>query len=321
MNYTRRDLGKLAVAVLPAATLFAKPNSKFGGVQVGINAPYSFRGMPGSADDILQYMTKLNLSATELRLQPVEGFLKAPVVPPAAAPAAAGQKKGGPLTPEQQAARRAKIEELEKWRLSQSMDPFKAFRKKYEDAGILIEIVKFDGIDAMTDDVVDYCFQVSKALGAKAISCEIPVSRTKRLGAFADKHKMMVGYHGHANVTNPEAFGKAEAWETAFGFAKYNGANLDLGHFIAGNGFSPVPFLRKHHDRITHIHLKDRKKDNGPNVPWGQGDTPIVEVLKLMQKEKWRFQATIEFEYPTPEGSDVLAEIGKCVEFCKNALA
>jgi sugar phosphate isomerase/epimerase len=313
MKPTRRDLAKLALAALPAAKLLAKPNSRFGGVQVGINVPYSFRGLPGSADDILKYMTQLNLSAAELRLQPVEAFLHAPVVPPA------GNART-PLTPEQDAARRAAAAELQKWRLSQSMDPYKGFRKKYEDAGILIEIVKFDGIDSMADEVVDYCFEVAKALGARAISCEIPVSRTKRLGAVADKHKMMVGYHGHANVTSPEAFGRVESWETAFSFAKYNGANLDLGHFMAGNSTSPVPFLMKYHDRITHIHLKDRKKDNGPNVPWGQGDTPVAEVLRLMQKEKYKFQATIEFEYPTPEGSDVLTEIGKCVEFCRKAL-
>ena len=216
MDYTRRDLGKLALAGWPAATLLAKPNSKFGGVQIGINVPYSFRGMPGSADDILQYMTQLNLSAAELRLQPVEAFLGAPgyqrrprrqrLRPPGNRAA-----KRAPLTPEQEAARRAAAEELQKWRLSRSMDPFKGFRKKYEDAGVLIEIVKFDGIDAMADEVVDYCFQVARTLGAKAISCEIPVSRTKRLGGFADKHKMMVGYHGHANVTDAEAFGRWKA--------------------------------------------------------------------------------------------------------------
>src|ERR1041384_4137264 len=83
MNYTRRDLGKLALASLPATQLLAKPNSKFGGAQIGINAPYSFRGMPGTADDILKYMNTLGLNGLELRLQPVEGFLKAPVVPPA----------------------------------------------------------------------------------------------------------------------------------------------------------------------------------------------------------------------------------------------
>ena len=56
-------------------------------------------------------------------------------------------------------------------------------------------------------------------------------------------------------------------------------------------------------------------------MPWGQGDTPIKEILQMMKKEKYDFQATIEFEYPVPAGSDVLTEIGKCVQFCKDALA
>jgi sugar phosphate isomerase/epimerase len=314
MNISRRQLAKMALAALPAAGLLAKLNSKFGGVQIGINAPYSFHNMPGGADDIIQYMTQLNLSAVELRTQPVEGFLGAPVVPPAA-----GRNKP-PLTADQESARRAAIEDLRKWRLALSVDRIQEFRKKYEAAGILIQVVKVDGIDAMEDDVVDYAFVMAKTLGAHALSCEIPVSRTKRLGEFATKHKLMVGYHGHANMTNPEAFAKPESWETAMSYSKYNGINLDLGHFTAGNNTSPVDFLKKHHDRITHIHLKDRKLNNGPNVPWGQGDTPIKEVLQLMQKEKYPFQATIEFEYTVPKDSDLLTEVGKCVQFCKNAL-
>lgn len=315
MQMTRRDLGKLALAALPASQLLAKPNSKFGGVQIGINAPYSFRGMPGTADDILTYMDKLGVNGLELRLQPVEGWLKAPVVLPNP-----GRGKP-PLTDQQKAEQKAGAEELKKWRLALSMDRMKEFRKKYEDAGMLIQIVKFDGINDMEDDVVDYCFHTAKALGAKAISCEIPLSRTKRLGEFATRHKMMVGYHGHAKIHDAEAFAKPESWETAMSYSKYNGINLDIGHFMAGNNISPIPFLMKHHDRVTHIHLKDRKKDDGPNQVWGQGDTPIKEVLQVMKKEKYTFQATIEFEYPTPAGSDVLTEIGKCVDYCKSALA
>ena len=320
MNISRRDLGKMVIAAVPAiglpvSSLLAKPNSKFGGVQIGINAPYSFHNMPGGADDVIKYLTQLNLSSVELRTQPVEGFLGAPVVP-----AAPGRNKP-PLTPEEQAARRTALDELRKWRLALSVDRIKEFRKKFEAAGILIEIVKVDGIDTMEDDVVDYAFVMAKTLGAHALSCEIPLSRTKRLGEFATKHKLMVGYHGHANMTNPEAFAKPESWETAMTYSKYNGINLDVGHFIAGNNTSPVDFIKKHHDRITHVHLKDRKLNNGPNVPWGQGDTPIKEVLQLMKKEKYPFQGTIEFEYPVPAGSDVLTEIAKCVEFCKSALA
>jgi sugar phosphate isomerase/epimerase len=326
MNYSRREFGKLALATLPAATLLAaKPDSNFGGVQVGVNAPYSFHNMPGGADDILSYATQTNISNLELRLQPVEAWLKAPPpwTAPPRPPSADGKKGGGraPLTPEQEAERKAAGEALEKWRLSQSMDGFKAFRKKYEDSGVLIEIVKFDGINTFSDGVVDYCFEVARTLGAHAISCEIPVSQTKRLGAFAEKHKMMVGYHGHGNLTDPEAFGRLGAWEQAFWYSKYNGANVDIGHFFAANGFSPAGWIKENHTRVTHVHLKDRKAKNGPNVPWGQGDTPIKEILQLMKREKFKFQATIEFEYPVPEGSTLLAELDKCVKFCKDALA
>ena len=336
MNYTRRDIGKLTLAALPASTLVgAKLDSNFGGVQLGVNAPYSFHNMPGSADDILNYVTQTNINALELRLQPVEAWLKAPApwVAPAAPrvaatdAAAAGAppaKKGGgraPLTPEQQAARKAAGEALQKWRLSQSMDGFKAFRKKYEDSGVLIQIVKFDGINEMADEVVDYCFEVAKTLGAHAISCEIPVSRTKRLGAFADKHKMMVGYHGHGNLTDPEAFGREGAWEQAFWYSKYNGANVDIGHFFAANGFSPAEWIKENHTRVTHVHIKDRKANNGPNVPFGQGDTPIKEILQLMKREKYKFQATLEFEYAVPAGSTLLAELSKCVQYCKDILS
>jgi hypothetical protein len=352
MNFTRRDFGKVALAALPASSLLAaKPNSKWGGVQVGINAPYSFTRMSGTADKIIEYMTQLNLSATELRLQPVEAYLSAPGVlasandgpngPPPAPGAGGGAARGGSgrgggggrggsgggrgggraaLTPEQQAAQAAAAEALSKWRLSLSMDKIKEFRKKYEDAGILIQILKVDNIGTFSDDIVDYFFTVAKTIGANAISTEGKMSEAKRLGEFATKHKFMISYHGHTDVTSNEAFGSPESWEKAMEYSKYNGINLDIGHFTAGNSISPVPYIKKHHDRITHMHIKDRKMHEGPNMPFGQGDTPIVEVLQLMKAEKWKFQATIEYEYATPPGSDVLTEISKCVEYCRKAL-
>ena len=320
MICTRRDIGRMALAALPAARLLAKPNSKFGGVQIGINAPYSYGNNNMSADETLNNTVQLGLSAVELRTQPIESFLGSPAAASLAAGRGGPGGRRGPLTPEQQAAQDAAAQELQKWRLSRTVAQFKTFRKKFEDAGVLIEIVKVDRIDAMTDDVVDYCFVLAKTVGARAISCEIPLSKTKRLGAFADKHKMMVGYHGHTNITDPEAFGRPESWETAMSYAKYNGINLDIGHFIAGNSISPIPFIQKYHDRITHLHIKDKKMHNGPNTPFGQGETPIKEVLQLLKKEKWRIQGAIEFEYRIPEGSTRMAEIAKCVEYCKNAL-
>ena len=298
----RREFAKLSLAALPAVGLLSvlhrlgaaetakpgKPNSKFAGVQVGLNVPYSFANGTMSGDDILKNCLQLGLSAVELRTQPVEAFLGVP---------------------------KAKAGELAQWRKSVSMDRVKEFRKKYEDAGVLIEIVKVDGIFKMTDDELDYAFTLAKALGGRAISSEISNqdAELKRVGEFADKHQLMVGYHGHATTTPGH-------WEKAFSLAKFNGANVDLGHFVAGNNVSPVAFIKEHHDRITHVHVKDRKMHNGPNTPFGEGDTPIAEVLRLLRDNQWNIQATIEFEYKVPAGSDRATELARAIKFCRDAL-
>jgi len=292
-SYTRREFAKISLAALPGIALLngfelaaaesAKPNSKVAGVQIGLNVPYSFANASMSGDDILKNCVQLGLSGVELRTQPVEAFLGSPATTTA-------KKSAG-------AAPKVSPEAMAQWRKSVSIDRVAPFRKKYEDAGVLIEIVKVDGIFNMSDAELDYVFALAKALGGRAISTEISNNENdlKRLGSFADKHELMVGYHGHA-ATRPEH------WKKAFSLAKHNGANVDLGHFVAGNDTSPVPFISEHHDRITHVHVKDRKMHNGPNTPFGEGDTPIVEVLRLIRDNKWNIQATIEFEYKIQAG-------------------
>lgn len=297
MLYTRREFGQLAAVALPAIKgVLRKPDSKVAGVQIGLNMPYNFGDPNMTGDDILRRCVELDVSAIELRAEPVESFL------------------GAPLRLLGRNADAATADELNAWRRSVVIDKARAFRRQYEDAGVSIQIVKFDNIYKLPDDVLDYCFELTKALGGRALSCEISLEDTKRLGQFADKHRLRVGYHGHTATT-------PAMWETAFGYAEYNCANVDLGHFIAGNNASPVPFIERHHDRITHVHVKDRKLNNGPNVPFGQGDTPISEVLRLIRDQRWPIQATIEFEYPVPSGSDRMKEMAKCIQYCRRVLA
>jgi sugar phosphate isomerase/epimerase len=289
----------MALGAIPSATLArpawaqraAKPNSKFAGVQIGLNVPYNFGGRDMHPDEMLDRILKLNVSAVEMRSQPVENFL--------GSPAANGTK--------------VEADVMRKWRASVPMDRVAAFKKKYDAAGVLIDIVKFDGIYTMPDDEVNYCFTLARTLGARAISCEIDEKHTARIGQFAERHTLPVAYHGHA-ATAPHH------WEEAFKQSRYNWANLDIGHFVAGNNLSPVPFLTEHHARIPHIHVKDRKMKEGATTPFGEGDTPIVEVLRLIRDNKWPIQATIEFEYPVPEGSDRMAELAKTIEYCRRAL-
>jgi len=313
MTLTRRDLGKLlltvpAAGLLPreavAALLAAKPDSRFAGVQIGMNVPYNYGGRTMPVDEVIAKTVQLNVSAVELRSQPIELFLGVPqaVLEP-------GREK-----PAQEKA----AQDLREWRLKNDPSKAAAVKKKFDEAGITIDVVKYDGIYQFSDPEMDYAFGLAKAAGARAISCELEVEGAKRIGQFADRHNLMVGYHGHTHTP-------ASMFEEAFSFAKHNGANLDIGHYIAGNLGDPVEFIKKHHARITHIHVKDRRKQqadgkDGENVPFGQGDTPIKAVLQTIRDNKWPIQATIEFEYKVPDGSDRMAEMVKCVEFCKAAL-
>jgi len=278
-------MSRLSAAAAPTQ---APPPPPPGSVRIGLNVPHSFRDSRMSGDEILKNCVELGLDGIELRTQPVEAFL------------------GAPTTAEQ----------LTQWRKCVSLEPVAQFRQKYAAAGLPIEIVKVDGLFQMADAELDYAFALAKALGGRAISTEISNrdDDLKRIGSFADKHQLMVGYHGHATTTPAD-------WEKAFSFAKFNGANVDLGHFVAGNNISPVPFIQQHHERITHVHVKDRKMHNGPKTPFGEGDTPIVEVLRLIRDNQWNIQATIEFEYPVPAGSSRMAEIARSVKFCRHALA
>jgi len=308
----RRDFGKLALATLPIAPLTAKPNSKFGGVQIGA-ITYCFRSLPSSAPELLKYCTELGISSIELMGDAAEDFAGAP----ASRPMAFG---GGrrTLTPEQQAAMQKAAEEKKKWRLSVSMDKYKELRKMYNDAGVTIEIVKLGLSAAMSDEEYDYTFQVAKTLGSHSVTMELPTDEklTQRIGDFGAKYKIYAGYHNHTQVNTT-------SWERALAQSKYNSINLDVGHFTTAINGSPVPFIKANAARITSFHLKDRKygNDGGANLPWGQGNTPIKEVLQLMKKEKYKWPANVELEYAIGEGTTVMAEMRKCLDFCKSALA
>ncbi len=303
-QFARLSAGALLATPFAGARAATKPNSKFGGVHIGVNAPYSFGNAAMSADDILKTCVELNLSAIELRTQPIEAVFGAP------AGLTSAKAKVLPAGAAEDHAKK-----LAAGREGVDMAKARAFRKQWEDTGVFIEVIKVDGIFKMGPGELDYAFTLAKTLGARGISTEISKNEEdhKRVGQFAAKHKVYLALHGHAST------GPAH-WEKAFAQGEYVGANVDLGHFVAGDHGSPVEFIKKHHQRITHVHVKDRKKGNGPNTPLGEADTPIAEVLRLIRDNKWPIQATIEFEYKVPAGSDRMKELAKCVAFCRAAL-
>jgi sugar phosphate isomerase/epimerase len=232
------------------------------------------------------------------------------------------------MTPVQQAAMQKAAAEIKDWRLSVSMDKYKAFRKMCEDAGVKIYAFKLPPTMSMSDQEYEYIWNVAETLGAGHITMELPTNEAllQRVGEYAAKRKLRIAFHTHGQ-------GGDSGFDKALAGSQYTALNLDVGHYFGVNGKSPVPVIEKYHDRIASLHLKDRKGPGsaaagksgpgggGPNMPWGQGETPLKDVLQLMKKQKYKFPASIEYEYDTPERSDVVSEVKKCVEYCKKALA
>jgi sugar phosphate isomerase/epimerase len=320
MDRSRREFAKLTLAGLPASWVVAHVplsaraaiDSRIKGVQIGA-ITYSFRTIP-NADDIIKAYQTIGLGEMELMSNHAEALAGAP------RPAAGrgGRGRGEP-TPEEQAARDTAAKALHDWRMAASTATFAPVRRKIEDAGIDLRLLCYNmNVRNTKDDEIEYAFMMAQWLGVKAITTSTQVSMAKRLAPFADKHKMLVGFHGHANTTDPDEVAKPESFTAVMAASKYHGANMDIGHYTEA-GYDPVAFIKEHHARITNLHLKDKKKasNGGGNTPWGQGDTPIKDVLKLLQKNKWDLPANIEFEY---EG-DPLVEVLKCVQYCRDALA
>lgn len=306
-----------------------KPNSLINGVQIG-TITYSFRDMPDqSAEATLQYVLDSGISAIELMGGPAESFAGAPkntVDMRAVFPLMRKRRENQPLTDDEkkqladaEAQMKSYRDEVAKWRSSASMAKFEQVRKMYNKAGVTIYGFKPDAFGMQnTDADIDYGMRAAKALGANQVTLEHPANdaHTLKLGKMAEKHGIRVGYHGHEQQT-------PTFWDTALAQSPGNAMNFDLGHYIAAGQPDPLGLIRQKHDRIASMHIKDRQNPahGKGNLPWGQGDTPLREVLKLMREQKYTFPATVELEYKVPEGSTSVAEVRKCVEFCRGILS
>jgi len=200
------------------------------------------------------------------------------------------------------------------------VDHFKELRKKYDAAGVLVYAYTYAFRKDFTDEQIALGFQIAQALGVKCITSSANVSVAPRVDQYAQKYKIMVGFHGHSGVDKPDEFSTPETFARALqGASPYLGINLDIGHFTAAGG-DAVAFLREYHEKMVTLHIKDRKKGpKGANLPFGEGETPIVAVLHLLRDNRWKIPANIEYEYGKP-GMDTIAEVKKCFAYCKKAL-
>jgi sugar phosphate isomerase/epimerase len=280
---SRRTFGKLVLGSLPLATSWAKKiDSTIHGVRIGVSG-YSFQNF--SLDTAIETMKSIRLGSTEVWFRHIE-----------------------PKTTR---------EELRAWRLSVPIDEFRKIGKKYDDAGIEKVAFTHDVKDDFTDEELERPFQMAKALGAQRIATSTTLAVARRLIPLMEKYNMEVAFHGHINVADPNEFAGPDSFLKALEMSPLARINLDIGQFM-GAGFDAVPFIAEHHAKIPVLHIRDGQKGQRGKVPWGTGDVRIKDVLQLLKREKYPIVADIEYDYGG--AMDPMNDVGKCFEFCKNAL-
>ena len=301
MTITRREFGALTVGALALPRLAFAQN--VGGVRLGVQT-YSFRELPRTPGGdqtagIIDAMKTCGLTECELWSPQIE-------------PAATG---GRGRTPEQ--VREAR-EALRTWRVSTPLDHFRSIKDAFGKIGASIYAYNYSFGNDFTDEEISRGFEHARALGAEIITASTNLTVAKRVAPFAETHKMAVAVHNHSNTKDPNEFATPESFAAAMALSKYFKVNLDIGHFTAAN-YDPIAYLNEHHNDITNLHLKDRKRDQGANTPWGTGDTKIKEALALLKREKWPIRAYIEYEYQGTAGA--VQEVKDCFLYAKAALA
>jgi sugar phosphate isomerase/epimerase len=349
-NVSRRKfLGRTAVAaaavsLVPLNSAFKaeprsipanKPDSNFGGVQIG-TITYSWRSMPGGIENIIKYCNETGISSIELMSNDLEEYLGAPKnpmmgmfsPPPGARPPAGAPPVNPPapgagsqrpkLTPEQEATIAKYRQEMKAWRLALPMTKFDDVRKMLDAAGIGVHIVKFSP-SRWSDEEIDYAFKATKALGAKGISEEIGEEAVRKLGPIAEKHGLYAIFHQHMQFATP-----GFSYDPFLTVSPAVMFNFDAGHFFGSTGIHPNTIIEKYHDRIVSIHIKDK---TGPktdpantNQVWGQGEMPLADVLLLIKKQKWPIFCDVELEYEIAPWSNAVKEVKTCVQYARQIL-
>jgi sugar phosphate isomerase/epimerase len=292
--HTRRDVGRtilsgLALAAIPSGLLEgAKLDSTVKGVKLGLITG-SLNPLPSDRDPIDAIVEQcVQIGAANVEL--------VNLLEPRLVGAVSFGHPPSPMTLEYEKSRAA----VREWRLQTPLDTFSRIRKKFDAAGLnLFSYVMTFDLD-FTDEEMDAVFKQMQALKVTCFCTnQSRIDVAARLVPFAERYKIRPAWHPHAMVQDPNEVATPESMEKLLAMSKHFAINLDIGHFTAGNN-DAAAFLKKHHDRITHIHIKDRKRSGGPNVALGSGDTPIKECLVLIRDNKYPIYGIIEREFRGP---------------------
>jgi sugar phosphate isomerase/epimerase len=224
--------------------------------------------------------------------------------------------RGQQLPPDAAAARAAAQQELAQWRASVPLGFYADVRRKFNAAGVDIHAISL--FPSTAPEQFARTMDIAEALGAQLVATTADL---KGLQGFVDltaKRALTVGIQGRPDmsVTNPDVVAKPDQYAAAAGLSRNYKVILDVGD-ATGRGWDTLSFVREHADTIGLIYLKDRRRDY-TSVPFGEGDTPIREIVRLIRDKNYPIRCYVDCDYPT---EDRAGDIRRSLEFIKAALA
>ena len=111
-----------------------------------------------------------------------------------------------------------------------------------------------------------------------------------RVADVAERHGLRASYHPHLStiVEGPGEVDRILSM-SRIGFCP------DTAHLAAGGG-DPVDLIRRHADRVTHVHLKDLRAEPFAFLPLGRGSIDIPGVLQVLRDAAYEGWATVELD-------------------------
>jgi sugar phosphate isomerase/epimerase len=316
---SRRDLGKAALAGIPLSAAWSADTTA-NTVRLGLSTA-SYRDLlrtPGrdNVDDIVRAVKAAGVTEIELSSANTEpaGPNSGPAVPPP--PSAYPDPIKTPSPAEVAAARLAVRNALRAWRLRTPAAAHGAIRDKFQAAGISLFAYRVDYDDSFTDDELEVTFEQAKALGVARITSIAGLKMARRLAPLVERHGIELALHNTASRKDPDAIATPQSFHTALALSSRFRLNLDIGNFTAAN-FETVAFLQENHSIVSHLQLKDRTRSGG-NERFGDGDTPIKEVLSLVKEKRLPVPVFVEYDYiglGTPQ-----EEVRKCLGYARSVV-
>jgi sugar phosphate isomerase/epimerase len=290
-------------------------SSSSAGVALGLHVPHAFGARGLDADDILRRLVQLGVGISVVDAAAIERALGAPAEPDVLHPPDLGEEHG--LIPLEQVVfdealavgRAAFAEQLRDWRRAVDLAPLAALRRRWDEAGVRIAAVDWPRLTSLDDDEIDYACRAASAVGAGVVATELSLGAPERLAPVAERHGVTTAFHA-ADDGDPADV------ETALGYSPFIGADVDLGQWLVGGRGSPLAFMTRHTDRIAMVRLTDRQTSDGALTWFGEGESPIGEVLQAMRAHAWSFPAIVEIGYDLASDADQMAEVARALGLC-----